>query len=98
MDNSNLDKTSSIVLFLLHSDLVGVCLVICRLSKTISDLLLPVNDLQRQANAYASKHKDSPLPSERIDGDTLTTRLVFLLQPKSVCKQLTKKNHQISSL
>lgn len=74
------------IIFWLHSDLIGVCLVISRLSKTVSDLLLPVDDLQRQANAYASKHKDGPLPSERIDGDTLTTRLVALLQLKSACK------------
>lgn len=42
---------------LLHCELVGVCLVIRRPTQTISDLILLVDDIQRQSNAYASEHK-----------------------------------------
>ena len=46
-------------------------LVISWLSKAISDLLLLVHNFQWQSNAHACKHKDGPLPSEGVDGDTL---------------------------
>jgi len=46
-------------------------LVISRPTEPIPDLILFFDHVQRQPDTYTGKHKDGPLPPERIDCNAL---------------------------
>ena len=70
-DNSYTDK------------LVGMRLVISRLAESVPDLILFVNDIQRKPDTYTGKHKNGPLPPERVDCHALSIKISLKIRSLS---------------
>lgn len=56
-------------------------------AKSIPDLILFFDDVQRQPDTNAREHENGPLPSKRIDCHTLSTQLAS-------CFTQTKLDHK----